>query len=176
MSFDASRSTIEFYNCINTMTRRQVRTFRELFSLCSFPPFFFFFFFFFLFFFIYPERENDDAKGARKRRHFLVARFTASKYRREGERERGASRSFPVWIAGKSTVTPTRVSPYLFCRPFLPPADRSRARTRLIFKVPDERKQSLAFQARALDFATSGDYWFFPIASSRRLPSYFQAI
>lgn len=32
--------------------------------------------------------------------------------------------------------------PYLFCRPFLPRAGRSRARTRLIFKVPDEWNES----------------------------------
>jgi len=40
-----------------------------------------------------------------------------------GERanECKASRSFPVWIAGKSTVTPTRVSLYLFsCCPLVP--------------------------------------------------------
>jgi len=31
-------------------------------------------------------REGEGGEGARKRRYFLVARFTTSKYRRESER------------------------------------------------------------------------------------------
>jgi len=122
MPFGAPKSMIEFYDCINT-TARVVK--REHFAsflffssvpLSLLPPIFFFF--------VCPGRENDDveSRGVRKRRQFLVARFTTSKYRRTSAELRRVS---PVRIAGKSTVTSTTVSPVSILssvRSFLPSA------------------------------------------------------
>lgn len=62
--FGALRSAIEFYNCINTATRRQVRTFRELSSLCSFLRFFLFLFF------RLPRARKRRRRGGTKKKAF----------------------------------------------------------------------------------------------------------
>lgn len=137
LPFDALRSTIEFYNCINTATRRQVRTFREreLSSLCSCLRFFLFLFFSFT-----PGEKTTMPRG-----HEKEGIFSLQDLRRPSIDERTNESAELQGVFQSESLENRRwreCPPYLFYRPFLPPAGRSRARTRLIFKVPDERNES----------------------------------
>lgn len=131
--FDIPKWTIEFYKTYKyDEARYQVRTFRELFSpfaRFSFPsP---------AFFPLRLPRATSKAGGrrARKRRQFLVARFTTSKYRAN---ERGASRSFLNPNRWKIDGDADEECPlHLFCRPSVHPSSgngrsftRARARAR----------------------------------------------
>lgn len=139
--FDALRSAIEFYNCINTARRRQVRTFREReLSLLFAPSLRFLLFLFLLFFSFTPGEKTTRPRGREKE-----GIFSLQDLRRPSIDER-ANECAELQAVFQSESLENRrwreCGPYLFCRPFLPPAGRSRARTRLIFKVSGERNES----------------------------------
>jgi len=122
------------------MTRRQVRTFRETFLLLA--PFLL------SFFRLSRAKENDenDAKGAWKRRHFLslqdLRRPSIDERANESAELGGVFQSESLENRRWRRLECPRI--YFAVRFFLRRAVQRglRARTRLIFKVPDERNES----------------------------------
>lgn len=153
------RSAIEFYNCINTATSRQARTFLEftfLFSRAFFLSLFFFFF-------RLPRarKRRCQRQGGTKKEAFSPCKIydvqvstrgrTSAELRvsqsESPENRRRCRRECPCIY-----FPACRSSARLSARSFLPPAmaNRSRARAELIFKVPDGRNdRGLTFRACA---------------------------